>query len=81
MHQSGLDKLIAENGAICLYKKSESMEKDWQTRWQLFQEQGHWLHMSERRTVERIITGDKFRNSKRHIRARNLISLLIRAHC
>ena len=37
----GLDKLIAETGAICLYKKSESMEKDWQTRWQLFQEQGH----------------------------------------
>ena len=40
LETTGLDKLISENGAICLYKKSASLERDWNSRWLLFREQG-----------------------------------------
>ena len=40
LETTGLDKLISENGAICLYKKPASLERDWETRWLLYREQG-----------------------------------------
>ena len=36
----GLDTLISKEGTICLYKSLASLERDWRTRWALFQKQG-----------------------------------------
>lgn len=40
LETTGLDTLISENGAICLYKKPASLERDLNTRWSLFREEG-----------------------------------------
>lgn len=55
LETTGLDKLISENGAICLYKKPASRERDWNTRWLLFREQGQPCKRLDRDELKQLL--------------------------
>lgn len=40
LNGTGLENLISQEGAICLYKNEKRLAADWNSRWRLFREQG-----------------------------------------
>ena len=51
----GLDQLISQNGAICLYKRPASLERDWKSRWLLFREQGQTCKRLSRDELKELL--------------------------
>ena len=45
---SGLVKLLSDEGTICLYRKEKTLTYDWNTRWKLFRERGEDCQILDR---------------------------------
>jgi D-amino-acid dehydrogenase len=57
---TNLVKLLSDEGAICLYRKEQTLTHDWRTRWKLFRERGEDCRLLEQDELRaRLPTLDK----------------------